>query len=171
MVARCAQINHPYAAHAGHPSAHMLLLLQNHISMRMDGCWQCLSFQRPIIIMGRVIAVLSRHFAQVPCEPVWASRAGRICVPAWEAMLSAAECLIQRVAALEILLEENYQVVRSGYLSKHFGRDPLPLLRQVCGQAAEQCDHMGAVIEARSLGQQVMHPLIATSFCTIIFQL
>ena len=47
---------------------------------------------------------------QVPCEPVWASRAGRIWVPQWMGMLGAAETLIQRVAALEILLEENYQV-------------------------------------------------------------
>ncbi|KAK9794323.1 hypothetical protein WJX73_008166 [Symbiochloris irregularis] len=92
---------------------------------------------------------------QVPCEPVWASRAGRIWVPKWMGMLGAAERLIQRVAALEILLEENYQVIRGGYLSKHFGHDPLPMLRQVLCQAASQCDRMGALIKARSKGQQL----------------
>lgn len=47
---------------------------------------------------------------QVPHEPTWASPCCRIAVPQWLGLLAAAEKLIERVAALDSFLEEQYQV-------------------------------------------------------------
>ena len=51
------------------------------------------------------------HLAlQVPHEPAWLSPCCKISTPAWMAFLAAAEKLMERVTAMDILLEENYQV-------------------------------------------------------------
>lgn len=46
---------------------------------------------------------------QVPHEPQWLSRS-RVDAGGWSRMLTVAEKLLERVAALEVLLQENYQV-------------------------------------------------------------
>ena len=47
------------------------------------------------------------------------------------------------------------QVIRGGYLRKHWGSDPLPLLRSAMSQAGAICDSVAASIHAHSHGDQV----------------
>lgn len=91
---------------------------------------------------------------QVACEPSWLQNA-HIYVDDWAALITAAENLLMRAAALESLLEGRSQHLRSAFFAKYFGVDLLPNFRTVYGLIAVACAKLAGAVHVHKKSTEV----------------